>query len=193
MRHWLETQNGGRFDLDSDDPEFDIPGMAWGCARQPRYGGQWRPDVEWYSVAEHSLLVHAIVSRFTPLATTQKGARERQRIVRSALCHDLTEGILGDVASPLKRLLPAYEEIEDRMNRALARRLDLIYPWPQIVKDADLRIMVDETRALLSERDRADWKVLDGLGPFGAAIRQWSPRVAAGHFLRALADCGVTD
>ena len=104
--YWLETQRGLRYDLLSDDPEIDLDGLIWGCARQCRYGGQFRPDVEWYSVAEHSVHVfnEAVWVSMQMGHSTDYG----RRFLRSAIAHDLTEGILGDMVSPLKRLCLLY-------------------------------------------------------------------------------------
>lgn len=96
-----------------------------------------------YSVAQHSVAV----SRMLPDDMALWG-----------LLHDGSEAYLGDVATPLKTLLPCYREIEERVQRAIARAFGLRWPMPQQVKDADRCALASEKEALFSVSH--DW----GLG-----------------------------
>lgn len=185
--YWLETQQGLLYDLLSDEPEIDLEGLIWGCARQCRYAGQFRQDVEWYSVAEHS--VH-VFNEAVWVSSKWSGDYGR-RFLRSAIAHDLSEGILGDITSPMKRLLPEYRTIEDRLNWALARKFDLIYPWPAEVCQIDMRILKDETNQILSARDRSDWGLPADLEPLGIQLECWAPARAAAEFADKLHLVGI--
>jgi len=57
-----------------------------------------------YSVAQHSLHVFVEMRNLLP---------EDHKMQLAALLHDATEAYLGDVAKPLKDLLPDYQRIED--------------------------------------------------------------------------------
>lgn len=185
MKHWLETQSGARLDLENPI-DFALSDVIWGCARAARYNGQFRPDIHWYSVAEHSILVMRAVRDVY-------NVRDR-RVLRTALCHDLSEGLLGDIPTPLKALLPAYQEIEERICQVLAERLDLIHPLPQVVKNADRRILLDEVRWIHRPRDRSDWNLPRDLMPLGIDMPDcWSPREAHREFKNELRDLGVKE
>lgn len=191
MRPWLETMSGRPFVIEAEDPDFDLSDLVWGCARQPRYNGQWRPDVTWYSVAEHSVLVARAFDELTEDTVYVLGG-DRDRLVRTALCHDLAEGLLGDVSSPLKKLLPEYAAIEARFYSALARRYDLIDPIPPIIAETDMRILLDEREQLMTRgRDRGDWGLPPDLRPLGVTLEYWEPVRAAREFAAALDRVGV--
>lgn len=96
-----------------------------------------------YSVAQHS--VH--VSRLVPEGLALWG-----------LLHDASEAYLGDVASPLKGMLPCYQQIEELAQRAIARAFGLRWPMPEEVKRADLSALAAEKAELFSVAH--DW----GLG-----------------------------
>lgn len=186
MSPYLETQNGGRTYFDTPE-EIDIEGLIWGCARQPRWNGQFRPFV-WYSVAEHQ--VHIGRAMEAKLRGTRTAEKYRQKLIRTAICHDLSEGILGDMATPQKARNPQYIEDEDRLNRALAEKLDLIYPWPAAVRVLDARILHDEVAQLLTPGIERDWLPHD-LPPLGVELEYWSPNTAYGIYREMLCTFGV--
>jgi hypothetical protein len=93
------------------DPQPDtilIEDIARGLANTCRYGGQVK---RFYSVAEHSVLVHDLLQ--------ERGAGPDT--LCAALLHDAAEAFLGDVVSPLKWAL-RYQTIAD----------NALYhgPWP---------------------------------------------------------------
>lgn len=87
-----------------------------------------------YSVAQHSVMV----SRLTKPENALWG-----------LLHDASEAYLGDVATPLKSLLPGYRELEEHVQRTIARVFGLAWPMPPDVKQADLRALMAEKRDLI--------------------------------------------
>lgn len=207
MRHWLETMSGRRYDLLSDDPDFELEDLIWGCARECRHSNQLRPDVEHYSVAEHSVCVGDLTLEiYGDSRIVDNGANtyvraypfadqppDIQRLIRTAYAHDLIEGLLRDVATPMKVLMgpDAYQAIEDRGQRAIARRYDTIYPMPPEVKEIDARIVLDENTQLRIPRDRSDWGLPADLEPLGVRFHCWGPRRAADAFRAALAAVGI--
>lgn len=195
MRPWLETMSGRRYDLLSEDPDFDLDDLIWGCARACRYAGQIRQDVEHYSVAEHSVLVGRWVEeRVRETVDLLEGELNDydRAVIRTAYAHDLLEGVTGDIATPLKAALgEAWRAIETRGDRAIARRYDLLHPFPLLVKWADTRILLDECSQLKHPRDRSDWGLPAGLRPLGVKIEGWPPARAAEEFRAALAHVGI--
>lgn len=112
----ISTVSGRFFDiLKPEDYEFDIDEIATALSNICRYTGHVN---KFYSVAEHSVLV----SRLVP-----------SRLALAGLLHDASEAFVGDVSSPLKRLLPDYKRIEERVQEAIADQFGLPYPFPQEV------------------------------------------------------------
>lgn len=123
------------FTLDLENPCADgmpITDIARALAYQPRWAGATR---EFYSVAEHSVMV----SRLVPPALALDG-----------LCHDADEAITGDIASCVKVLIgrPHLKARLAPVKQALARRFG--YRADGVaVKHADLVCMATELRDLL--------------------------------------------
>jgi hypothetical protein len=103
-------------------------------------------------VAEHSVHVSRIVPKHLALA---------------GLLHDASEAVLGDVAAPLKALLPDYKRIEARVEMAIFEHYG-IYHVPAI-KLADLVMLATERRDLMPRCNR-HWPTLDGIEPLKRRI-----------------------
>lgn len=123
------------FTLDLENPCADgmpISDVARSLAYQPRWAGATR---EFYSVAEHSVMVSWLV----PPAFALDG-----------LCHDLDEAISGDIASCVKVLIGRdhLKKCLGPVKEALARRFGFRLDGVE-VKRADLVCMATELRDLL--------------------------------------------
>jgi hypothetical protein len=97
-----------------------------------------------------------------------------------ALYHDSAEALLGDVVSKLKTLLPEYRDLEMRVEKLIARKFKLRYPWPSAVKRADLIALADE---MVSFTPRQDWRDLP-FPPSGVKLVAWSPKRARREFMK---------
>ena len=156
---WIQTVSGQIFDLlDPPDPNpYDI---AHALARICRFTGHTRQH---YSVAQHSVLC---VAQASPKAKLW------------ALCHDAHEAYVGDVTAPLKRLLPDYQALEERIQAHV--RLALVGDVPQAVLDEvheiDLRMCLTEQRDLLGPQSKP-WGVPGE--PYDFEIQARSPGQAA--------------
>jgi hypothetical protein len=107
--------------LDPDPATIDIRDIAHHLAYQRRYlGATSRP----ISTAEHGVFV----SRHCDPEHALEG-----------LLHDGSEAYTGDLISPLKHLvgMELYRRIEAGLERAIAARFHLMWPWPPDVKAAD--------------------------------------------------------
>ena len=123
----ISTVSGRFFDiLKPEDYEFDIDEIATALSNICRYTGHVN---KFYSVAEHSVLVSHLVP---------------SRLALAGLLHDASEAFVGDVSSPLKKLLPEYKRIEERVQEAIADQVGLPYPFPQEVHEADKRMYWNE-------------------------------------------------
>lgn len=156
--------NGNRFDLEKPwESKFDIEVIAHALSNQCRFNGNCN---EFYSVAQHSVLVSFLVP---------------SEIALAGLLHDAAEAFIGDVTTPIKQLLPEFLELEKRVESFLFGRYGLPQELPPEVKTADLVALATEKRDLLSER--GSWPILEGVEPDEfTIIPQW-PSLAKALFI----------
>src|SRR5262245_19776822 len=102
---WIHTADNKRFSLTDPQPDqISIRTIAKALSQINRFTGHTR----WpYSVAQHSVLVLRLFEDLHPFAMRSKKV--------AALFHDAAEAYCGDIASPLKSLLPEYKAIERRI------------------------------------------------------------------------------
>lgn len=131
---WIHTWSGGQFYyLDPRHEEVLIEDIAHALSLQCRYNGH---TTHHYSVAEHSVLVADMVYSQTKDAD----------VALAGLLHDAAEAYIGDVVSPLKTLLTEYKEIEAVVERCIASKYALTYPWPEEIHLADKAVLAMEFR-----------------------------------------------
>lgn len=161
--------SGNYFDYEAPDQSFfTIEDIAHGLAMTCRFAGQC---CRHYSVAQHSVHVSHIVS---PEHAYQ------------GLMHDAPEFAVGDMAKPLKVLLPEYSVIEKRVEAAVFKRFVVPTPLPASIKEADIRMLATEQRQLMHNRD--DWDYTRGRAPLDLIIPEWTPEVAKAAFLARYAE-----
>lgn len=107
----IATYTGPLFDYEA--PSIVLADVARGLSQVCRFAGQ---TDRYYTVAEHSMLVAALVLEDTrDIGLTQ-----------AALWHDAHEAFVGDVPTPLKpKLGPEYRVIVDRIDIAVASYLGI--------------------------------------------------------------------
>ena len=116
--------------------DYPIEVIANALSNLCRYTGH---VARFYSVAEHSVLV----SKAVP-----------QRYALEGLLHDASEAFVGDVSSPLKKLLPEYQKIEDSIQEAIAAKFNLKYPFPVEIHEADKRLYWAERATVAPGNDK---------------------------------------
>lgn len=173
---WFVTASGHRFFLLDPRPEdIRIEDIAHALAQVCRFGGHCQP---FYSVAQHSVLVSRVVPPEHALA---------------GLLHDAPEAYVGDVIRPLKRLLPEYRKIEDRVWSAICRRFGIAEQLPTEVKHADMVALATERRDLVRvAHERAgEWRWIEdelGVSPHPEPITALVPGEARRLFVARFRD-----
>jgi len=166
---WLQTFSGGQFwPMDPRPEEVAIEDIAHALSNLCRFAGHC---LEFYSVAQHSVLV----SGYVPAAHAFQ-----------ALLHDAAEAYLVDVPRPVKLELPDYKAIEKRVQAVIYRRFGLPAEEPACIKAADDRVLAQEHRDLMAISPY-DWGRLDRLEPLPARVMPQSPFEAYGSFRRRFA------
>lgn len=165
---WILTFSGIAFNLlEPRVEDINLTDIAHSLSMQCRFVGHCR---RFYSVAEHSVNVSRNVSRNSKAW---------------GLLHDASEAYIADMSKPLKlysRLGVTYQEIEERLMRAICERFDLPFTQPEEVTEADKRMLMTEKRDLLSESP-IPW---DNVGePYPERIKCYTPTEAEMLFLRA--------
>ncbi len=139
MSAYLQTQSGRVIDVTDPKPEdIDIGDIAHALSQLCRFGGH---TSRFYSVAEHSVRVSSIV----PPEHALQG-----------LLHDATEAYLVDMPSPIKRLLPEYYLLEQRLWHVIADKFGVPREMHESVKEIDARICISEKIALVGGRTGLD-------------------------------------
>ena len=88
-----------------------------------------------YSVAQHSLYVASLLP---------------DELKLHGLLHDAPEAYVGDMVSPLKKIMSQYKEVEARISKVVANVFGLSYPAPLEIKKADLAVLSAEREQVLN-------------------------------------------
>lgn len=164
---YVSTFSGNRFyPLEPRIDHVAIEDIAHGLAYQCRFNGQTR---EFYSVAQHSLIVAELVPPPLRLA---------------ALLHDAAEAYLGDMVKPLKVLMPEFSALEERVSAIIADTFGIDFSDYAPIKHADLTALATEKRDLMPHSAER-WAYLDDIAALPAVIVPLSPGDAKNGFLAA--------
>jgi 5'-deoxynucleotidase YfbR-like HD superfamily hydrolase len=153
----IKTRTGRLIDVMHPQPtDFRLADIGHSLALTNRFGGH---TFEPYSVAQHSVLMGLIVPKEDKLW---------------ALFHDAMEAYVGDLPKPIKRVLPQFADLEDRLMSRIAGAFHLSYPVPESVKEADVRMMLTEARDLLEGGLEGFDAWAEGFEPYDFPIYPWS-------------------
>ncbi len=152
-RAWQRMLSGRRLDLLDPSPlDVELEDIAHGLARVARWNGQTMGD-HIFSVAQHSLLVEAIVGHLEP------DLPQAWRL--AVLLHDAPEYVIGDIISPFKAVVgDAYKAVESRLLAAIHLHFGLPPEPPavlrRLIKKADKQAAFLEATMLAGfEREEA--------------------------------------
>jgi hypothetical protein len=168
-RAWQRMLSGRRLDLLDPSPlDVELEDIAHGLARVARWNGQ-TSGAHIFSVAQHSLLVEALVRAKTP--RLDAAAR------LAALLHDAPEYVIGDMISPFKAVIgDSYKVVEHRLLAAIHVRFGLPPTLPDTLKT--LIKTADRAAAFLEATRLAGFETAEArkfFGPppkFSAAIER---------------------
>jgi uncharacterized protein len=153
---WCSTYTGRKFwHLDPKPGDFCLTDIVRGLSNECRWGSQ----IDFYSVAQHSLMV----LHFVDLDTRGNSpASERYDALRWALLHDAAEAYMRDVPRPQKADWGAYKAAEVFVLEMLAKRFGIPtyggkYPLPLVVHNADNDALHTEAKLLQNRNIFKEW------------------------------------
>lgn len=164
MSPTIQLSSGRYFDFTDPQP-LTIEEVAHALANLCRFTGH--PE-RFYSVAQHSVLVAKLLP---------------PRLQLQGLLHDAVEAVMGDMASPLKMLLPEYKALEHKVEAVILQGFGLPAKLDPLVKHADLVALRTEQRDLM--RSSGSWSALDGIEPDDMVVYPLQPTMARLRFLEA--------
>lgn len=172
MSGTILTSEDQYFEFENPEKHFySIFEIAHALSNLCRFTGHVR---EFYSVAQHSVYVSLLCP---------------PELAMCGLLHDASEAYLGDVASPLKRMLCDYKVIEKQVEEAICNFYKLPFPLPAEVKHADMQMLLTEKRDLLPNGyARAELWPSAEFPPMTHRICPMTPKEAERFFLFRFAD-----
>lgn len=170
---WFLSRSGNKiYPLDLQPQDIDIEDIAHSLSNICRFGGHC---LEFYSVAQHSVLVSWAVSDVNKF---------------SALLHDATEAYCGDMIRPLKmnRLMTPYRDIETGIWYSVCSKFGINPDLPAEVDKADAQVLLAEKRDLMNCNDHV-WEFpqckYPDIDPYpNYPIEPWTPKRSRSEFLR---------
>jgi hypothetical protein len=125
-KNCIRTFTGTYVNLLNPKPEtINIEDIAWGLSGIRRWNAQCHSEL---TVGLHSLRMAAY------------GGKDALEL----LMHDATEAYLGDIPSPLKKLLPDYQKLEHGLSVVIANKWSMAFPYPENVHIIDSIQLLEE-------------------------------------------------
>lgn len=180
MKSVICTASGLAFDPFDPQPEgVVLEDIAHALAFTPRFGGHCR---EFYCVAQHSIIVCDLVGE----------SLDDPAMRLAALLHDASEAYVLDMPSPIKRRLPDYQQVEQRVQAVILDRFGVAGAFEAArsrIKAADTEALYWEQRDLMPATDWIDvppvdrptlaaWGRVEARDRFFARARELLPQVS---------------
>lgn len=166
---FIQTRSGFCFyPFDPRPEEVHISDLAAHLSKICRFGGAC---LSFYSVAEHSVRLSHLVSPQNALP---------------ALLHDGHEAYTNDLHLPIKRELPEYRAICQKVHFAVFQRFGLDPDYADEIRELDEVLLYTEKRDLMAPCERA-WQKEDVVAPLEEKLNfttTWLPEEAAQKFLK---------
>ncbi|PJE81086.1 phosphohydrolase [Candidatus Pacearchaeota archaeon CG10_big_fil_rev_8_21_14_0_10_32_42] len=161
---WIQVFSGKKFwPFDPKNEEIDINDIAHALALQCRFNGHCE---EFYSIAQHSVLVSKIVPKDQAL---------------SALLHDAAEAYIGDMVRPLKKFMEEFKSVEKKVEKEIFKKFE-VAGLNEEIKKADNIALATEMRDLM-KRSPENWDI-SSFGTLPEKIIPLNPKEAKEEFLK---------
>lgn len=121
-----------------------------------------------YSIAQHSIMVMAVLEIVLGKSCTNEMRRQ-------ALLHDASEAYMCDIPAPLKQQMPEYERIEEGLQKTIAIKFGVRFPWNEAVHLADKASMV-VLEAPICDKKRDWFSYYDETEPYRSWIKALEAR-----------------
>lgn len=186
MAFWVQTYMQRTFRIDHPDPrDVNIRDIAHALSLQCRFNGHVR---EFYSVAQHSLIVSDVAQRLHE----EEPESAHANAALAGLLHDAHEAYIGDLVRPVKAFIAErwdWTLMEERAEFAVTQafHLDCRPSRLECVKRADMLALATEARDLLPGGP-ISWKT-QLPDPLPETIVPMSPGDAEQAFLRRFEIC----
>lgn len=151
VKDCIRTFSGKYINVFDPDPDtIVIEDIAHALSFQCRFGGHLP---EFYSVAQHSLLCSQYVN-----------GDDVKRF--AALMHDSSEAYLLDMPKPIKVNISQYNEIEDKLMKAIAIKFGFEYPKEQEIEEVDRFMLEREWKSImLKDNTLEPHEIIECMGP----------------------------
>lgn len=112
----IELFDGILFNVRNPDPDMiRISDIAHGLAFKCRYAGFYASN-SWYSIAQHCCIAADITYDRT----------SNEDLSFKVLLHDAAEAYMQDIASPIKKFLPDYKQMESNLLEAIYKKYNAV-------------------------------------------------------------------
>lgn len=137
-----------------DSKAISIYDIAHGLSNVCRWAGH---TPHFFSVAQHSIMCARKIDPSLKL---------------NALLHDASEAYLGDMPKPIKKRLPDYQNVEEKLMICISTVFGVEYPIHPEVKRIDKHQLIYEHN------------VFSGIDSYDTSFEYWSPEYAKRIFLK---------
>jgi len=159
---YIRTQQNRKFNyLDIQNNIVTIEEIASVLSKIPRWLGH---TDNFYSVAQHCCWCY----------DNTKGNK------LEALMHDASEAYLGDCPTPLKKLLPEFNKLENQISILLSNTFDYKYPYSKETHNVDNLALGFERYNI--KKLNINYEPFDNIIP--NIITYWKPKQAEKNFLK---------
>lgn len=134
----IRTHSGKYINIFDPKPYMiSIEDIAWGLSKEQRFGNHLPVQ---YNVADHSIGV-SLLCIDNPF---------------DGLMHDISDAYIGDLASPIKNLMPDFKKVEHELMAFMANHFGFNWTSPEETKQADRYMLELEWEAIMLNKSDTD-------------------------------------
>ncbi len=168
----IETNSGILFDLASPNiNDIFIDDIAYSLAKVVRFNGHLNC---FYSTATHCCVL-------TDWVLTQSWGSDAKALLM--LLHHGVDVYISDIPFGVRNVVPEIKPLKECIERAVAQRFNIEWPWPQWLLNANLSLILQEQKKFTCLSDEYIASV-SSLKPFNLNIPEWHWQTAAQEYLQ---------